>query len=76
MKLRYPAAVLVVIATISGICYSGLSFLTSERDLEFWEDHPVLTTWRICLGWAWFLSALPLTGILVYRWFVKPSQNV
>ena len=78
MKLRYPAAFLVVVSTLSGLTYLFLWFQYADLDLgwEFDEHTRRMHHLQLRAGWTWFVSATLLTLLLLYRWFIKPSTNL
>ena len=73
MKLRYPAAVLIVLCLAGGFGYIFL--LVASVGIESEEPVERIGTYiRIC-GWTWFVSFVLLAALLIYRWFIVPSPH-
>lgn len=80
MKLRYPAAALIGISFLSvlGWLWSLLVLFSLAVDVEA-ESLTENEWWWQCfntvMGWTFVISLALLLGILIYRWFIRPSTN-
>jgi hypothetical protein len=85
LRVRYSAAALVVLATMSflGWAWSNLVLVNIGLDLKYLpgETDKLLSSqfeWTVVrsnFGWSWAVSGILLNVLLIYRWFVVPSKG-
>lgn len=77
MKLRYPAALLLVVNLCAGVACVWLWFTRSDLHSGCELDAGTQQAYRLyrAFSWAWWLSGGALAAILFYRWFLVPSTN-
>lgn len=73
MKLRYPAAGLIMLSAVSGLGFVFLLVTSvgveSEAQMERLEERG-----RLC-SWVWKVSTTLLVLLLIYRWFIVWSPH-
>lgn len=84
LKIRYPAAVLLLISFVAFLTWAfsnwalvnvglDLKYMGSEADIHLARQAEWIEI-RSRAGWTFVMSAMAFSTLLAYRWFFVPSK--